>query len=282
MLNEIDKWLSAQSPVSPAIISLLLVAGIGSLDHLIGYEVSFSIFYLFPVCFSAWYLGQKSGFILCLISAVTWLVVDFTSGHKYSHMVIPFWNASVRLGFFVLVVVLLVRLKNSLESHASLAELDGLTGLLNARTFKNRCDTHFLLSARNQRPVTLAYIDLDGFKGVNDSLGHSVGDEVLRAVADTLAKRLRASDISARLGGDEFSILLPDTDYSGAQTFINGLHENLVELAESHHWPVGFSIGVAVFQSPVTSPDQAIRIADALMYQVKHAGKNSVRFEKYN
>jgi diguanylate cyclase (GGDEF)-like protein len=282
MLNEIDEWLSIQSPVIPTIISFLLVACIGAVDHLIGYEVSFSIFYLFPVCFSAWYLGQRFGLLICLLSAATWLGVDYSSGHEYSHMVIPFWNAFVRLGFFIFIVVLLVRLKNALESHASLAELDGLTGLLNARTFKNRCNTYFPLSARNHRPVTLAYIDLDGFKGINDSLGHSVGDEVLRAVAETLVKRLRISDISARLGGDEFSILLPDTDYPGAQIFINGLHANLLELAESRHWPVGFSIGVAVFQSPVTSHEQAIQMADALMYQVKRSGKNNVRFEKYN
>lgn len=282
MLTAIDKWLSTQSPVNLAIISFLLVVVIGLLDHQTGYEFSFSIFYLLPICFSTWYLGYKFGVLFCLISAATWLGIDYISGHQYKYIFVLFWNSFVRLGFFVIVVSLLFRLKKTLEYLAALAELDGLTGLLNARTFKNKCDIHFLLSTRNQRPMTLAYIDLDGFKNINDSLGHRVGDEVLKAVADILTRRLRASDIPARLGGDEFSILLPDTDSTGAKTIINGLHANLLELAETHHWPVGFSIGVAIFQSPVTGSDQAIHIADALMYEVKQSGKNSVRFKEYD
>jgi len=282
MLTELDKWISTQSQVRKAVLLCFFVAVISALDFLTGYEISFSIFYLIPISFSGWYLGKRLGVFLYIISASIWLGFDLAAGHPYSHMAIPFWNAFVRLGFFVIVVVLLGHIRDSLEYRASLAEIDGLTGILNARTFKKRCDTNFLLSARNQLPVTLAYIDLDGFKGVNDSLGHSVGDQVLIAVAEILATRLRASDVCARLGGDEFSILLPDTNYAGAQTIFTGLHLSLLELAKSHHWPVGFSIGVAVFQSPVTSPDQAIQMADALMYQVKESGKNSIRFEEYN
>ncbi len=263
-------------------ISFLLVAVIGMADHLTGYEISFSIFYIIPVLFSAWYLGKKFGYLVSILSAVTWLGVDYTTGHIYSHIAFPFWNAFVRLGIFLIVVALLGRLMDSLEYQASLAELDGLTGILNARTFKSRCDTHFFLSIRNKRPVTMAYMDLDGFKGVNDSLGHSIGDQVLKAVADALSKRLRASDVCARLDGDEFSILLPETSYSGAQIYFTKLHLDLIELAKSNNWPIGFSIGVVVFQTPIISPDQAIQIADALMYQVKQSGKNSVRFFEYD
>ncbi|WP_291994222.1 GGDEF domain-containing protein [Candidatus Accumulibacter sp. ACC003] len=162
-----------------------------------------------------------------------------------------------------------------------LAQEDGLTGLLNARTFRQRCDAIFMLAKRHGRPLALGYLDLDGFKGVNDSFGHAVGDEVLKAVASALSKRLRASDLGSRLGGDEFAVLLPETDLAGARTFFTELHESLVKLAGTNSWPVGFSIGVAVFHHARANPDDALRYADGLMYKVKNSGKNNIFFEEY-
>lgn len=281
MLRETDEILSAQSPVRLAAFSFLIVAVVGAIDYLTGYELSFSIFYLLPVGFAAWYLRGRFGFVIGLVSAATWLGADYTSGHQYSHLAIPIWNAGVRLGFFIIVAVLLKRFKSALEFQASLAQIDGLTGLMNSRTFKQRCSSLFELASRNGHPLALGFVDLDNFKVVNDRFGHSVGDQVLTAVAATLTKRLRGSDICARLGGDEFSVLLPETDLSGARTFFTGLHESLLELAALNHWPVGFSIGVAVFHSPEASIDEAIQCADALMYRVKSSGKNRVLFEEH-
>ena len=281
MLKELDKFISDQPPIRLSTFALFLVAVIGVVDHLTGNELSFSIFYLVPVGFGSWYLGARFGFVICFVSAITWFGIEYTSGRYFSDSGIPYWNAFVRMGFFIIVSVLIERLQRALELQESLAQSDGLTGLLNARTFKQRCGSQFGLASRNERPLALGYIDLDGFKGINDRLGHSVGDLVLKAVADILTRRLRSSDISARLGGDEFSILLPETDLSGAQIFFAGLHENLLELVNINHWPVGFSIGVAVFYSHQESVDAAIQHADALMYKVKNSGKNRILFEEY-
>jgi len=277
--SRFDKWFSTLSPSMISVYVIVLVAMIGFLDFLTGNELSFSIFYLLPAALAGWYVGKKFGYLISVLSAATWLAVDYASGHQYSNIVIPYWNALVRLGLFIIVISLISWLKSALEYQAILAELDGLTGLLNARAFRQKSEIPFGLSARNHRALSLAYIDLDGFKGINDSLGHSTGDQVLLAVADTIKHRLRASDICGRLGGDEFAILLPETDFSGAQTFFNSLHENLNELAERQNWPVGFSIGVAVFQSPACSLDQAIHLADELMYDIKYSGKNKVRYK---
>ena len=159
--------------------------------------------------------------------------------------------------------------------------MDGLTGLMNANTFKLRCSNHLLQASRHDRTLALGYFDLDGFKGINDKLGHNVGDEVLRAIGTLLKTRLRAYDIGARLGGDEFVILLPDTEYSGAQTFFQQIHYSLLKLASTNHWPLGVSVGVAVFLPPPASPEEAIQIADTPMYKVKHSGKNSILFEEF-
>jgi diguanylate cyclase (GGDEF)-like protein len=281
MLTEINRSLSARSPAALAVLSALLVAGIGVIDFLTGYELSFSLFYTIPVAIVSWYVGRRVGLLLCVLSALTWLLVDSASGHQYSHPAIPLWNASVRLGFFVIISYLLYRLRSSVDVQVSLARLDGLTGLLNARTFRRRCEALFALAQRHGHPLVLGYIDLDNFKAVNDRFGHSVGDQVLKAVAGTVSSRLRISDLGARLGGDEFAILLPETDLVGARTFFTGLHRNLVAQAASNHWPVGFSIGVAVFRSSAATPDDAIGLADGLMYRIKQSGKNDIVFEEF-
>lgn len=281
MFKEADKTLSNQTPTCLAALSLLIIAVVGSIDHLTGYELGFSIFYLLPISLASWYIKGHFGLVVCAISAATWLSIDLASGHNYSNQTIPFWNTGVRFGFFVIVAILLKQMKQSLELQLTLAQTDGLTGLLNARTFKQRCESIFKLSLRNKRPVALGYFDLDGFKSVNDTLGHTVGDQVLKAVAETLTKRLRTSDIAARLGGDEFAILLPETDLAGAEVFFAGLHENLLEIAAHNQWPVGFSAGVAVFSSFESNIDEAIRCADSLMYRVKKSGKNKILFEGY-
>lgn len=279
MLNAMHRLLSGQPQFRIGLFSFLLIATLGAIDLATGYELSFSIFYTIPVGIGTWYVGRRFGLAVCTVSAIVWFTADI--GHSYSHSSIPFWNASVRLGFFVIIALLLDRLRQALCSQELLAQQDPLTSLMNARAFKQRCHWVFSLASRNSRPVALGFLDLDGFKGINDSLGHSGGDEVLKAVAIELTKRLRASDICGRLGGDEFAVLLPETDLAGARTYFAGLRECLVLLAMRNHWAVGFSIGVAVFPSSIMDPDDAIRVADSLMYKVKNSGKNGILFEEY-
>lgn len=281
MLKNINNFLVAQPPWRLVILLFLLLIAVGAIDAISGFELSFSIFYTVPVGIGSWYLGRRLGFTVCVISALIWFAADYVSGHEYSNALIPLWNTSVRLGYFIIISYLLDRLSESLKSQVALAQIDGLTSLLNARTFKQRCHSIFDLTSRHHRPLALGYLDLDNFKGINDNLGHSVGDQVLKATASVLGKRLRASDLGGRLGGDEFAILLPDTDLAGARMFFNELHTNLIDLANDNAWPIGFSIGVAVFHTPVVSPDAAISFADNLMYKVKKSGKNNILFEEY-
>jgi len=280
MLQVVNRFMAARSPVAVASLVLLLIAATGVLDHLTGYELSFSIFYLIPVALGSWYGGRALAIGTCIASASVWLAVDFTSGHPYGHPLIPLWNAGVRLGFFLVVSNLLQGLRDAMEQQSRLAERDGLTGILNVRTFVQRCEALFQLASRHHHLVALGYIDLDGFKAVNDKFGHGTGDEVLKAVAVTIAGRARASDLLARVGGDEFAIVLPETDLAGARSFFGELRGILLALAARQDWPIGFSIGVAVFATDPPEPEQAIKLADDLMYRVKHTGKNDVLFEE--
>jgi diguanylate cyclase (GGDEF)-like protein len=273
--------LSARSQGQLAAASFVLVAIIGLIDYLTGYELAFSIFYAIPIGVTSWYVGNRSGVAVCIVSGLTWLAVDFTSGHPYSHPAIPFWNMGVRLAFFIVIARLLARLRTALELQSAWAQQDGLTGIMNARAFRRQCRFVTKLAARHKHTIALGYLDLDGFKGVNDTLGHGVGDHILTAVAGELASRLRASDFVGRLGGDEFAVLLSETDAAGARILFGRMREQLLDLAARNGWPIGFSIGVAVFHPPPADVDDALRCADELMYRVKSTGKNNILIEEY-
>lgn len=257
----------------------MLVAG---LDFITGYEISFSIFYLAPVGLAAWFLNKATAQVFAVVSTLIWLAMDIFSGNTYSHMAIHFWNALVRFGFFLVVLLLLGKARQLMLLQESLAQQDGLTGLFNARAFKSSCVNSFEVASRYKHSLAIGYIDLDGFKSVNDRYGHSTGDQVLKGVANVLSARVRKSDTCARLGGDEFAVLLPETSMPGAKFFFTELHGNLIAMAKKNRWPIGFSIGVAVFVEPNTNVEEAIKQADVLMYQVKRSGKNNIAFAEFH
>ena len=155
----------------------VLVAVIGALDYATGYEIAFSFFYIVPVSIAAWYLSRKSGILVSVVCAAVWLAADVMSGHSYSRAFIPLWNAATRFGFFVVTTVLLSDVRDLLEHLSRRAQRDPLTDLLNGGAFLESCDVLLKLAARQGQPMSLGYIDLDGFKAVNDTLGHGVGDQ---------------------------------------------------------------------------------------------------------
>jgi diguanylate cyclase (GGDEF)-like protein/PAS domain S-box-containing protein len=169
-----------------------------------------------------------------------------------------------------------VQLNQVLQREKELARTDTLTGLANRRAFYEAVQSERARSARYGRPVTLAYIDLDHFKRINDTLGHAVGDELLACVADALRSTLRASDIVGRLGGDEFAVLLPETNATAAEPLLRKLHEILTLAMVAKSWPVTFSLGAATFLDNPPPIEEMIRTADELMYTVKKSGKNRV------
>ncbi len=281
-LAVIDEYLGRRSPVQLTLLALTLVALVGGLDHLTGYELSFSIFYLLPIILATWYGRRRIGLLLSLISAAVWLLVDYTSGHLSSHWIFPAWNATVRLGFFLVTTHLLDELKTHLRLEQALSRTDGLTQVLNTRAFRDVSHRLLQLAARHGHPAALGYIDIDNFKAVNDQGGHSDGDRALEMVAATLSRSVRDSDVVARLGGDEFGILMPEIAVSSARMVFSRIHGELSKEAAGGGWPIGFSIGVALFHKVCFSSDEALEIADQLMYRAKSTGKNTIVFEEFD
>lgn len=257
-------------------ICLLVALLLGFLDYITGYELSFSVFYLLPVSIAAWYIGMGAGILLSWASAAIWQISNYLAGEVFTSPVIPLWNAITRLGFFIVVTILLTRLKKALEIERSQARSDFLTGVLNSRTFDQLADAEIQRSGRYDHPLTLAYIDIDNFKAINDAFGHSTGDALLKTVARTICDNLRASDYVARLGGDEFAILMAETGAESALILVARLQALVEEQMQKNRWSVTTSIGLVTCLKPPPSTDRLIQMADEQMYVCKQSGKDCI------
>lgn len=249
---------------------------LGLVDHFTGYEISFALFYLAPVALVAWYGNAKYGAAASVASAVTWQIANTMAGETFSNPIIPYWNAATRLIFFLVFTFLLVKLKIALEHERTLSRTDYLTGIANKRAFYEIADMELNRARRYEYSLTVAYIDLDNFKQVNDRFGHEAGDAALQTVAETILSHTRRTDVAARLGGDEFALLFPETDYNAARLVIHRIQEALLSNMQKNQWPVTFSIGVLTYVNPTEGIDEMIRVADELMYEVKRNGKNRI------
>jgi len=277
----VPAYLEKKSRLFWVTTGIALVAVLGIIDTLTGYEMSFSLFYLIPISMVSWFAGRRAGIMLTLYSSFVWFTADSLAGHAYSHPAIPYWNTCIRFGFFLVTSLLITALREALDHEKNLSRIDNLTGAVNRRYFDTLLQQEIDRTRRYGRPYTLAYVDLDNFKMVNDTAGHSEGDKVLQTVVNMARKQLRNVDVVARMGGDEFAFLFPETGQNQALDCIDKLQRVLQDGMLQHGWPVTFSIGVLTCDAAPQSHDELIRQADQLMYQVKNDGKNSIRYARF-
>ena len=161
-----------------------------------------------------------------------------------------------------------------------LAERDALTGLYNRHRFNEEIARMTAAAQRNGTRLALLFIDLDGFKHINDSFGHRAGDAMLIRVASVVGGQVRRDEIFARLGGDEFAILAPDAEDEVLKVLAGRVTRSIAQMRvefEGQGLHVTCSCGIAVFPDHASGPDHLVACADAAMYQAKEAGKNAWR-----
>ena len=180
-------------------------------------------------------------------------------------------------------LILTSEFQRLLDALCTLTMEDTTTGLFNRRYFDNRIFQELQRALRDSACCSLAMLDIDHFKQVNDTHGHQVGDEMLAHVAQLMGSTLRTSDVTARFGGEEFTIILPSTDARAALTTAERIREVVadspLQLPNGEQVRVTVSIGLSTFEpSTMITPDQLLRQADAAMYRAKQGGRNQVKF----
>ena len=274
--NRIFDFLRRQPKTVLLAVGYLLVFLIGAVDYVTPPDLSFLIFYLIPIALVTFFVGTWEGIFLSVACAAAWFLANTQEFFPRSHSIIPYWNVVEKLSFFFLLTYIVSALKNALAREKEMARVDPLTSLPNRRRFQEILLSEITRARRYKRVFTFVYLDLDGFKAVNDRLGHAAGDALLRAVAETIRRNVRDVDTPARFGGDEFALLLPETGYDAARTAVGHLHKSLLQALEACGEPVTVTIGAVTYASPIHSAEEIIGTADRLMYTGKAGGKNTV------
>jgi len=262
-----------------AIFCFIIAAAIGVIRYLTGPELALSLFFLFPIGLTTWYVGRWAGILISIASTLSWLAADLMMLHSFSNVFIPYLNETFRLIVFLIITHIVFELKRAIDKQKELARTDYLTGIANRRAFFDIANLELNKARRYQTPISVVYMDIDNFKQINDHHGHHFGDQLLRSVAETIKKNIRAIDVIARFGGDEFGILLSQTGADSASLVARKLKRKLLELAQDNGCAVTFSFGVASFESLPDSVDKMIKAADIQMHSAKKNGKNKIQYK---
>lgn len=267
-------WLEHRSRRFHVVIGLLMMATVGLLKAELGPQVAFSAISLIPIAYLTWFASRAMGIAAALGSASGLLLLNLLDVHKYSEASVAFWNAAMDLGVFLVIAYSLSTTKTLYLRARALSREDALTGVLNRRGFVEALSVEARRARRYRYPITLAYIDLDDFKRINDRFGHNVGDQLLKATAQALRESVREVDAVGRLGGDEFVVLLTAVDADAAAAVLRKVAASLQTRTSAYG--LSLSVGAISFTHPEEDADRMIDAADRAMYTAKREGKHRI------
>jgi diguanylate cyclase (GGDEF)-like protein len=232
--------------------------------------------YLFNACGNGFRFGPKYLYLSSALSIVGFTFVLATS---------EYWASHLTLGIGLLLVLLVIpmyfaslsrQLHDALARMHTMATHDTLTGLPNRHSFYEQLQQTLKLAERSRSSFAVVFIDLDGFKPINDSLGHAAGDEVLKSVARRLKQSVRSDDVVARIGGDEFVIILSIIEATGLLPVVR----KIINIIATPYTVSGKTItltsstGVATYPDSGRTVDKLVACADTAMYRSKRNGRN--------
>jgi len=269
-------FLESRGKTFNILAGVLCVSLIGAIDITAPDEATHSFLYLFPIAFVTWFSGIGAGFLMVLVGTAFWSVNNVVESYT-----ITAWNILSTIIFFSAIAALLHKTHTLWINERTLSRTDPLTGAKNVRAFTEIAEYEILRAQREDLPFSLAYLDLDNFKMINDTYGHAAGDTILKTVVVEILRNLRKTDVVARLGGDEFAVFFPETDQASVKIVVEKVIEELNIIAKSNSWHITFSIGVLTCSGDACNLDAMITSADRLMYEAKSGGKNSILYAEY-
>ncbi len=262
-------------------LCFVLFVAIAVLDYVTPPELNLTFLYVFVIIIACWNVSLGWGLAYALLSFLMQIVAFYPIQNP---AITTFYFAVIlgnRLFTFLLAVGLTFPLRKLYEREQATARVDFLTGVPNRKAFFDMLAIELARNRRTGIPFSVAYLDLDNFKLVNDEFGHNKGDALLRAAADIVRGALRTTDVMARIGGDEFAILLPDADQAVAVHCLERVKDALDACMASHQWKVTVSIGLGTFNRPGCDEDGIMTACDSLMYRIKHGGKSAIAAEVF-
>jgi diguanylate cyclase (GGDEF)-like protein len=264
------------------VLGMALVAAIAAFKETAGHDVPVADFLLIPVAAIGWFVTARAyAYIAACLTAIVTVLIAVT-GQAQAPMAAALAAAGVRLVLYFVVLALLGAIRRMQLAREAEARTDYLTGAANARAFEAAATTELERSCRYDRPLSLLYLDVDDFKEINDTFGHTAGDIVLAEVSHMLRCSVRVNDLVARLGGDEFAVLMPETSRFAAVAVARRARDELARVTTPDGETVRFSVGVVSYIRPPASVDAMIHGADALMYRAKEHGKDRIESAEYD
>jgi len=283
LVSATDQWSPGRRWLVSTASFVVLVLG----DYVTGAHISFLFLYMICAAIAVWCVGERGGVALAACGVVIsglfrhYLIVAEFQGAALSPLA-EIWNNAGRLLSIVLVAGLVAGLRAALELERWRASCDGLTGALNKLAFDEHMAILLDRARRRGQALLIAYMDLDGFKGVNDRHGHAAGDDVLRGFATAAAQVIRRTDLFARIGGDEFVALMAVPSREDGDQVAAMLHRRLTAILHATGYDVTCSMGALVIDGPqLASGRELLDLADHLMYDVKRSGKNAFRIAHF-
>ena len=269
--------LRVGSRLSVEAVAGFLAVGTGAITSVVyfdGPDSIYAVYYLWAGAEAFLFLRTRGIALQMALMAVAYAWVLNTGGGAtvaFEQWVVVL-GATIALG--LLVGYLRLRLVRLLDRLTAVARTDELTEIPNRRAFQERFDQELARAARDAQPLSVLVGDLDGFKLVNDRLGHHAGDAALRRVAAELEQWKRLTDVAARVGGEEFALLLPATAHDVALQVAERLRLGIREVFAGEEVPLSISFGIATF--PVHAPDGpgVLRAADQALYSAKEKGRD--------
>ncbi|HEY1144787.1 MAG TPA: GGDEF domain-containing protein [Allosphingosinicella sp.] len=272
-LDALIAWATRLSPRRAWTITMLGAAVALSVSRLVGPDIWFGPVYLLIVCLPAWSLGWRAAFVVGFACAGTSIALHGLNAYPVGEAAIA-WNLAMRLLAVSIIVILVRGFRRSYDREWKRARSDELTGALSKQAFHEQV----AVSRRRGEWGLLAYVDLDGFKQINDRHGHAAGDEVLRRFARGVSEHIRPTDVFARIGGDEFLLYLSLRDGAEGELLAERLHARMNFILTLIPHPIRCSTGILLMEpgdSSVTEAD--IARADRLMYEAKERGGAGLR-----
>lgn len=266
---------AGRSRKSVILAAVGMLVAIAVVDYLSGYEIQIAVVYLIPIFYAATRINRSAGLCFAGLSSVLGIGSDLLAGAHYSSGLVLVIVFVLRTALFLVFVEVIAALRHALEREKESARTDSLTGVSNRRHFIELAGADLAFARRYRRPMTVAYLDLDNFKQINDAHGHAAGDAALVELSRRLQTAVRPGDTIARLGGDEFVALCEHVDEESALAVGRRLLEaiRLPFTAGGADHELSASIGIALGHS---DPEVLLANADAATYRAKAAGRGRI------